>query len=852
MREYLGINENGRSTPGGKQDATFAEANMESIYIGEGVHVASRFRTFFSFTGFLVSFSESISAGERTYQLEYFDRSVILDKIFVGLTNRHAAITNPVGGEAEVRALCGKLSIPKDLTFQFGTTTGLGPKLNTARVGSYIPYFQTLKEEYFGGGTIIVGDEQFSENFCSIPAVDYAFKDLIDGMASAGITSIGDFGAFKSSGYGLRREYSGTLRTVLSSWCAEYGLFYLWDETEGTSKKGAVIRFYDMREGVGNISAIKNKMLGLGVENLEFSQTKENTQFKSLVTRFIKPPSITESTINFSTKVPSSPITLSQISARNQINGHEGVGFLTSCALAKANADVRTLWYISRGARGRTMGWEALGIYILRHPGDNTFYGTGGKGILKSVYIEEYAQIARDFNVDNESGIQAGPNINDNLELYLIYKSDDMESRFLEWEKSIASDFVGKFWKTAWVSTHPDTSTCASLYGRRGKIADSNPNFLDVSDQVIPEISMDPYGGKIISNSPVPTYGINNVVKRDSAQWGTSLEIDVEKEVKDITPRFVPVTAEHYDLLLDAGIIDGEVAQDFSLGGAKFQLGFLFVRRDLRKKIQFTVLQNDPNPLELIDAEVNSFNSEGDISDCKPDCTIDIGQLICGDTSQNGSNFQPSLLNRESFSVEVSGSFGIKGKVHAPVGAVKGAIFYRIETINFSNYLSKRGIKSFKFAGLNGAGDKSPLQSASIDVVDEDMSNGVVFTSSTNGNNTVLNGSSYIVWDGVGIPMGDVSRQTNSALERYHQRIKETIPTSSEVGPQTLSATLPGKMFSELRGEISLESGLSSLSFSFGSNGSSTKISFRNVPKERVSKDLLIPTFKILTSHFRN
>jgi len=66
MREYLGINENGRSTPGGKQDATFAEANMESIYIGEGVHVASRFRTFFSFTGFLVSFSESISAGERT------------------------------------------------------------------------------------------------------------------------------------------------------------------------------------------------------------------------------------------------------------------------------------------------------------------------------------------------------------------------------------------------------------------------------------------------------------------------------------------------------------------------------------------------------------------------------------------------------------------------------------------------------------------------------------------------------------------------------------------------------------------------------------------------------------------
>ncbi len=95
MKEYLGIAKDGSTKPMGKQEMPFALSNMETIAItapsaGEAGEIFDD--AIFTFSGFLVSFSESISAGERIYQIEYIDRSVILDKIFVGLGNRQTFI----------------------------------------------------------------------------------------------------------------------------------------------------------------------------------------------------------------------------------------------------------------------------------------------------------------------------------------------------------------------------------------------------------------------------------------------------------------------------------------------------------------------------------------------------------------------------------------------------------------------------------------------------------------------------------------------------------------------------------------------------------------------------------------
>jgi len=139
-----------------------------------------------------------------------------------------------------------------------------------------------------------------------------------------------------------------------------------------------------------------------------------------------------------------------------------------------------------------------------------------------------------------------------------------------------------------------------------------------------------------------------------------------------------------------------------------------------------------------------------------------------------------------------------------------------------------------------------------VDVVEEDMTNGVLFTSDTGGENTLINGSSYVVRDGIADYMGTLEYDTEEALTEYHAAIQAAIPSGHTSRNQSLSATIPSNRFSELSSDFSISQGLSALSFSFGSSGSTTKVTFRSLPKQFVNKENIIPMIKILTSHFRN
>ena len=100
--------------------------------------------------------------------------------------------------------------------------------------------------------------------------------------------------------------------------------------------------------------------------------------------------------------------------------------------------------------------------------------------------------------------------------------------------------------------------------------------------------------------------------------------------------------------------------------------------------------------------------------------------------------------------------------------------------------------------------------------------------------------------------MGNITQQTNQALENHYRGVSESMPIGTEQGSQSLTASLPGSSFKSIKELISIDKGLSSLSFSFGSEGSSTSVSFRSVPKQTIDRELTIPMIKTLTSHFRN
>ena len=159
-------------------------------------------------------------------------------------------------------------------------------------------------------------------------------------MASANIIVTGDLAGLTRID-GIRRQYTGTLRSVLSRWCADYGYSFVWEDSSG-KKDSLGIRIFDMRKGLGNIRAKKENFLAKGVQDIEYSEDRKSTESIGLVTRLVRPPSFTEGDINFSRKVKCNPVTVPPIGLTSDptIRPNDNDSFLKSCILAKYSKDL--------------------------------------------------------------------------------------------------------------------------------------------------------------------------------------------------------------------------------------------------------------------------------------------------------------------------------------------------------------------------------------------------------------------------------------------------------------------------------------------------------------------------------
>jgi hypothetical protein len=236
----------------------------------------------------LISYNIKTSVGQRILSLQFVDTSVILDKIFVGLINRHVKVADSTKGQAEVLSRDGKpygvvvdakanlllncmkcdgtsdmmLVTPGETVIPgtensdgsggtvFGKdgiirriaivqSNGIGgkPEIGKGYVEpSNISSFKT------NGGMIILGKESFVEQKCDIPEVDYNFSDLIYALNQSytktnkegSYVQIADDPAGKKLSLQDRNEnyrntYTGTLREVLNAWCSDMAYSFTWD-----------------------------------------------------------------------------------------------------------------------------------------------------------------------------------------------------------------------------------------------------------------------------------------------------------------------------------------------------------------------------------------------------------------------------------------------------------------------------------------------------------------------------------------------------------------------------------------------------------------------------------------------
>lgn len=236
----------------------------------------------------LVSYNIKTSVGQRVLSLQFVDTSVILDKVFVGLINRHVKVADITKGESPVLSRDGKpygvvVDSKVDLKLNCMKCDGTSDMMLVTPGETVIPgtensdgsggtvfgkdgiirriavvqsngkggkseigkgYVEPSAISFFktNGGMIILGRESFVEQKCDIPEVDYNFSDLIYAL-NQNYTKTNEEGSYvqiaddpagkklslQDRNENYRNAYTGTLREVLNAWCSDMAYSFTWD-----------------------------------------------------------------------------------------------------------------------------------------------------------------------------------------------------------------------------------------------------------------------------------------------------------------------------------------------------------------------------------------------------------------------------------------------------------------------------------------------------------------------------------------------------------------------------------------------------------------------------------------------
>lgn len=239
------ISESGNYTIG-PGDLQNTYCNLYTIKIGSQI----------SFTGFLESYSQSVSSSGRTLELEFVDNSRVLDVIQVGLYKRF-----------------GLKSTKKMLL--------VGKEVDPCNPDGYVDPVKTFFDPC---NPCVASEQQEAErNYVDcvekrkyeILDVKYNFTELLQKIATIPIKI---HGAVDINPKYLT-QHTGSLRECLSSWAADFGFFWYWDKGE--------IYFKDLRSTIQVSADIESFCSSL--VSYESNYSMKNSVKTATITNFTRP-----------------------------------------------------------------------------------------------------------------------------------------------------------------------------------------------------------------------------------------------------------------------------------------------------------------------------------------------------------------------------------------------------------------------------------------------------------------------------------------------------------------------------------------------------------------------------------
>lgn len=156
---------------------------------------------------YFISHTKEISVDQEITTCVFVDDSILLDRYYVGLTNRHYKVAE------------------QNQTFNLSVNCANCDGIIGA-VNGTVTRSLANSPNILVNNLLVVGDEEFIDQNCDVPDVKYNFTDLLTTMAKISNFSFENFSDINPS---YKNSYTGTLREVLSNWCSDFGFSFYWD-----------------------------------------------------------------------------------------------------------------------------------------------------------------------------------------------------------------------------------------------------------------------------------------------------------------------------------------------------------------------------------------------------------------------------------------------------------------------------------------------------------------------------------------------------------------------------------------------------------------------------------------------
>ncbi len=198
---------------------------------------------FWKFSGYPVEYSESNSSSNgKTLKIEYWDTSIILDQIFVGLNGLHGVskkrnviIENNIKTTIPVPEIYGTFNNIVLVGEYLDPCDGVRPDfIDPCNPCSTQEDLDSLSEE--NANKLIKCSQDRSTRILDII---YTFSELIQALSGAGIKFKGFIPDIADNYYA---RHTGRARDVLRSWCEPLGISFYWDEDS--------VIFVDLKRGI--------------------------------------------------------------------------------------------------------------------------------------------------------------------------------------------------------------------------------------------------------------------------------------------------------------------------------------------------------------------------------------------------------------------------------------------------------------------------------------------------------------------------------------------------------------------------------------------------------------------------